>query len=212
MKYLQNRTAYYTMFVSELTGQKPDKVFKAISPIFLTSRNNAQLREMLENEMFASLSTAPMVTLYSNYITSFCKNESAFGNMSDEKELLELKCGVLQTMDEFGKTMSNNPLITLADKYDTLHLSVVYALSLYVNNKRARDKYIPILQRALGDADGIDACIALMFFEKERAGDRYAVLRRKPAFDLYPDVARTLVRRYKLDAESQLPIRLWDAV
>lgn len=198
MNYLENRAAYYTLFVAELTQKSVEDVFAALSPIFLIKRSDKKLRRLITDRTLGSLTTTVAATVYGNYIRSFCRDSAAFGLRADEAEVLELKKGILQTLDEFKKSLVLSPLIALAENYEKLKLSVVYALTLYVRNRSASATYIRILQSAVADADGMDACIALMFLDKTRAADRYAMLKIKAAYDLYPELNTALAKRYKL--------------
>ncbi|MBD5132540.1 MAG: hypothetical protein HDT28_08165 [Clostridiales bacterium] len=203
MQYIKERALYYTLFISELTGDAPSKVFVALAPIFLLKKTDAAMLGLLSDETLCALSSAASIEIYRNYIRAFCGNKNAFGRLPDEQRALEIKSGVIKAASEFDTAFATNRLMVLAENYDRLKLGVVYALALFYCNREAGRTVTQLLQRAAADADGIDACVALMYLEKNTAGERFAYLKANPAFEMYPDLNKALAKRYGLkDAPS----------
>lgn len=197
MDYIKERALYYTLFISELTGDAPQDVFGVLAPIFMLKKKDPAMRGLLANPTLCALSSAASIEIYSNYVRAFCADKRAFGSAGDEARALEIKSGVIKTASEFDSAYASNRLMVLAENYDRLKLGVVYALALYYCNRDANGTVVRVLRRAAADADGIDACVALMYLEAESAAERFAYLKANPAFEMYPSLKKALVKRYK---------------
>lgn len=210
MIYTENRALYYSMFVSGLTGKDTVDVYRVLAPVFLLDPSDPRMLKLLGNETLETLDSSESVGVYYNYVRSFCTDETAFGKTDEEAEALGIKVSVAKALEEFDRSLANNKLMTLADSYDRLRLSVVYALTLYTVNGSARRAYIQALKRAVSDSDGIDACIALMYFEPQQAAERFGLLKAISAVDLYPELPALLAERYGIQGERKAHGGIWD--
>ena len=193
LTYLQNRTLYYSFFVSALLNKSAEEIYSRIAPIFFTEGDETLLR-LLGNEEFKQLRSCSMLELYHNYIVSFCEDKKAFGLRAHEGEAIRLKYHVLGIIEELSKIPTANIISALCENYDK-NMSVVYALTLYCSNPRAKTGYLTALKKAIRDADGLDACIALLYLESGRK-EWLEALHRNETVQFYPDVKDALEHHY----------------
>ena len=196
LTYLQNRTTYYSLFVSALLDKSPREVYDQISPIFFTEQDDA-IALLVSNEKLAKLHSCAMLELYQNYIVSFCEDNKIFGRRGCEMEAIQLKLHVLSIIEELKKIPTANAISALCENYDK-SMSVVYALTLYYSNPRAKTAYIPVLKKAIRDADGLDACIALLYLEAGKK-EWLEALNRNAMVRFYPDVRDALEQHYQVN-------------
>ena len=195
LTYLQNRTIYYSLFVSALLNRAPHEVYREIAPFFFTEEN-AVVEALLKNEQLSQLNSCAMLGIYMNYVKSFCVDEACFGKRTCERETLALKQHVLGIVEELRKSPTANVLAALCDAYDR-GLSVVYALALYCSNPDAKKEYMNALRKAVRNADGLDACIALLHLEPQRK-EWLDALHRNETVRFYPDVMALMERNYAI--------------
>lgn len=196
LTYLQNRTIYYSLFVSALLDISPAEIYKKITPIFF-SENDDVIEHIVTSEELDGLHSCAMLELYQNYIVSFCEDDTVFGRKDSEMEAIRLKLHVMKIIEELNKIPTANVISSLCENYEK-SMSVVYALTLYCSNPNAKTAYLPVLKKAIRDADGLDACIVLLYLESGKkewldALDRNATVR------FYPDVRDILEQHYQVD-------------
>lgn len=196
LTYLQNRTIYYSLFVSALLDRSPTEIYKKITPIFFSDEDEL-IEDIVTSEDLEGLHSRAILELYYNYISSFCEDETVFGRKGSEMEAIKLKHHVMSIIEELNRTSTANIISALCENYEK-NMSVVYALTLYCSNPAAKTTYLPVLKKAIRDEDGLDACIVLLYLESGKkewldALDRNATLR------FYPDVRNMLEQRYQVE-------------
>ena len=197
LTYLQNRTVYYSLFVSALLGRAPAEIYTKIAPIFFTDGDRT-VERLLGSEELAQLRSSGMLELYQNYIASFCRDPETFGKRKSEMEAIVIKHHVLSIIEELMRTPTANPVAALCENYDK-NMSAAYALTLYCSNPGAKTAYTVALKKALRDADGLDACIALLYLESGKK-DWLEALNRNETVQFYPDVREIIESHYQIKA------------
>jgi hypothetical protein len=195
LTYLQNRTVYYTLFVAALLDRAPDEVYRSVAPIFFTGEDET-LERLMKSEELRQLRSTAMLELYQNYIVSFCEDPNTFGRRKSEMEAIKLKYHVLSIIEELKRSPTANPLAALCENYDK-NMSAAYAIALYCSNPRAKTAYTTALKKALRDADGLDACIALLYLEQGKK-EWLEALGRNETVQFYPDVREILEDHYRV--------------
>ena len=195
LTYLQNRTVYYSLFVAALLGIAPDEIYGKVAPIFFTGEDEA-LERLVKSEELNQLRSTAMLELYQNYIVSFCEDPNTFGRRKSEMEAIKLKYHVLSIIEELQRSPTASLVATLCENYDK-NMSVAYAIALYCSNPRAKTAYTTALKKALRDADGLDACIALLYLEQGRKEWLEALSRNETA-QFYPDVREIVEQHYRV--------------
>ena len=196
LTYLQNRTIYYSLFVSALLDRNPIDIYKIISPMFFTD-NDDVVKNLLESPELNELHSCNMIELYQNYISSFCTDKNFFGRSSYEKEAIQLKLHILKIIEELIKIPTANIISALCENYDK-SLTVVYALTLYCSNPRVKGVYLSALKKATRDADGLDACLALLYLDA-RKKEWLEVLNRNITMQFYPEVQEIIEHKYQIN-------------
>ena len=195
LTYLQNRTVYYSLFVSALLGRAPREIYMNIAPIFFTEGDELIAHLMTSDEL-DSLHSCDMLELYRNYIASFCEDSRTFGRRSGELEAINIKLHVMNIIEQMMGSPTGNVLAALCENYDK-NMSVVYALALHCSNPSAKPACITALRKALRDADGLDACISLLYLEPGRR-EWLEALNRNETIQFYPEVRNIIESHYQV--------------
>lgn len=209
MDYFQYRAAYYSLTAAEFLGMRAESAYAALAPIFMLESADPYMLGLIAADTLDVLDTAEALTVYGNYVRSFGAGETGYGATADEAKMLEIKLGVVHTLEKLGNTPASDPLVALAENHEEIGMSVVYALVMYMRNPAAAKSYINILRRAATDADGIDACIALMFFERDKADSRIAAIKTCAAYELYPEIGKKLSEKFGI-VNAPAPKTVWD--
>lgn len=196
LTYLQNRTIYYSLFVSALLERNPIDIYKIISPMFFTD-NDDVVKNLLESPELNKLHSCNVIELYQNYISSFCTDKDLFGRCGYEKEAIQLKLHILNIIEELIKIPTANALSALCENYDK-SLTVVYALTLYCSNPRVKGIYLSALKKATRDADGLDACLALLYLDAGKK-EWLEILNRNITMQFYPEVRDIIEHKYQIN-------------
>ncbi len=195
LTYFQSRITYYSLFVSALLDRSPVEIYPMIAPIFF-AEDDGVVAQLLENKELERLRSCAMLRLYQNYIGSFCADKTSFGCKGEEMEVLQLKFQILSIIEELKKVPTANIISAFCENYDK-GMSVVYALTLYCSNPRAKETYLCALKKATRDVDGLDACIALLYLDP-RKKEWLEALNRNAALRFYPDVKNILEYHYQV--------------
>ena len=196
LTYLQNRTIYYSLFISALLESNPTDIYKKISPVFFTD-NDVAVKNLLESPELNELHSCNVIELYQNYISSFCTDKNFFGRSSYEKEAIQLKLHILKIIEELIKIPTANIISALCENYDK-NLTVVYALTLYCSNPRVKGVYLSALKKATRDADGLDACLALLYLDSGKK-EWMEILNRNVTIQFYPEVRGIIEQKYQIN-------------
>ena len=194
--YLQNRTIYYSLFVSALLETSPSEIYQKISPIFFTD-NDDTVSKLLSSAELNQLHSCTIIELYQNYISSFCADKKIFGRSGSEKEAIQLKLHILKIIEELIKIPTANIISALCENYDK-SLTVVYALTLYCSNPRVKGVYLSALKKATRDADGLDACLALLYLDSGKK-EWMEILNRNVTIQFYPEVRDIIEQKYQIN-------------
>lgn len=178
LSYLQSRAVYYILFVADMLNKPARDVYLKIAPIFVME-HDAEVFRLVSSETLNRLQSCEMLEMYQNYVDSFCCDPSAFGRKEKEREGIQIKSTVLNVTERLRQHPTGNALAALCDKYDNNSLSVAYALTLYCNN-RPKSECIPVLKRAIRNADGLDACLALLYMDYGHHKEWIEVLKKNP--------------------------------
>lgn len=196
LTYLQNRTIYYSLFVSALLETSPSEIYQKISPVFFTD-NDDTVSRLLSSYELNQLHSCTIIELYQNYISSFCADKKIFGRSGSEKEAIQLKLHILKIIEELIKIPTANIISALCENYDK-NLTVVYALTLYCSNPRVKGVYLSALKKATRDADGLDACLALLYLDSGKK-EWMEILNRNVTIQFYPEVRGIIEQKYQIN-------------
>lgn len=196
LTYLQNRTIYYSLFVSALLETSPSEIYQKISPVFFTD-NDDTVSSLLSSSELNQLHSCTIIELYQNYISSFCADKKIFGRSGSEKEAIQLKLHILKIIEELIKIPTANIISALCENYDK-NLTVVYALTLYCSNPRVKGVYLSALKKATRDADGLDACLALLYLDSGKK-EWMEILNRNVTIQFYPEVRGIIEQKYQIN-------------
>lgn len=196
LTYLQNRTIYYSLFVSALLETSPSEIYQKISPVFFTD-NDDTVSRLLSSSELNQLHSCTIIELYHNYISSFCADKKIFGRSGSEKEAIQLKLHILKIIEELIKIPTANIISALCENYDK-NLTVVYALTLYCSNPRVKGVYLSALKKATRDADGLDACLALLYLDSGKK-EWMEILNRNVTIQFYPEVRGVIEQKYQIN-------------
>ncbi len=196
LTYLQNRTIYYSLFVSALLETSPSEIYQKISPVFFTD-NDDTVSRLLSSSELNQLHSCTIIELYQNYISSFCADKKIFGRSGSEKEAIQLKLQILKIIEELIKIPTANIISALCENYDK-NLTVVYALTLYCSNSRVKGVYLSALKKATRDADGLDACLALLYLDSGKK-EWMEILNRNVTIQFYPEVRGVIEQKYQIN-------------
>ncbi len=196
LTYLQNRTIYYSLFVSALLETSPSEIYQKISPVFFTD-NDDTVSRLLSSSELNQLHSCTIIELYQNYISSFCADKKIFGRSGSEKEAIQLKLHILKIIEELIKIPTANIISALCENYDK-NLTVVYALTLYCSNPRVKGVYLSALKKATRDADGLDACLALLYLDSGKK-EWMEILNRNVTIQFYPEVRGVIEQKYQIN-------------
>ena len=196
LSYLQNRTIYYSLFISALLETSPSEIYQKISPVFFTD-NDDTVSRLLSSSELNQLHSCTIIELYQNYISSFCADKKIFGRSGSEKEAIQLKLHILKIIEELIKIPTANIISALCENYDK-NLTVVYALTLYCSNPRVKGVYLSALKKATRDADGLDACLALLYLDSGKK-EWMEILNRNVTIQFYPEVRGVIEQKYQIN-------------
>ncbi|MBQ8718474.1 MAG: hypothetical protein IJY66_04345 [Clostridia bacterium] len=197
LTYLENRTAYYTLFISELTNTPIDTVYEKIAPIFLTA-NTPQLHDLLHHECLCTMHSVSLLDLYMNFIHAFGASDDAFGLSHREDELLRMKRQVLDVTEKLKSTPFIDPLAALYEYSERNDLGTMYALTLYYCNPMADNAYIAALKKGVKGAEGLDCCLALLYLNEDRRSDWFDTFSRNALLPFHPGLRDRVAAHYGL--------------
>lgn len=203
MNYLEQRTIYYSVIVSELLSKSYEEVFDKISKVFCQNENQ-RLKEILKAEMFNMLSSSTALDMHITFLKAFCEDESEFGKESDEMNALEIKRSAMLFIEELNNDIVGaNPLNTLFKiQKQNNNCSSIIAL-LLLTNGRYDNNSISMLTKSLKNGD-LDSGIILLSQTKETNQiEMYGLeLAKIQEFILHAEIIDVLINRYKLDKEK----------